>query len=67
MTLEGDNASDIYTRDVAIPPVLAQAGKLVIMFRAQHGRADGRCVAPWRELVGQQKVRELPRREVSEP
>jgi DUF1680 family protein len=41
VTLEGDTATDIYTRDVAIPPTLARSGKLLVVFRAHAGSIAG--------------------------
>jgi hypothetical protein len=43
VTLEGDTATDLYTRDLAIPDTLARPadGKLVVMFRARPGSVAG--------------------------
>jgi DUF1680 family protein len=41
VTLEGDTASDIYTRDVGTPASLARSGKLLVVFRARAGSVAG--------------------------
>jgi hypothetical protein len=41
VTLEGDNATDFYTRDFAIPATSARTGKLHIVFRAHSGSVAG--------------------------
>ena len=41
VTLEGDTATDFYTRDFAIPATLARSRKLLVVFRAHAGSIAG--------------------------
>jgi hypothetical protein len=41
VTLEGDAATDIYTRDLEIPVALTRTGKLLLVFRAHANSIAG--------------------------